>query len=65
MTVTGISPTVFVRDVDRAKDFYATHFNARVAFDCGWYISLEFDQNGPAFRFMQPRSPGTGNTRAG
>ena len=67
MKPTGISPTIVVRDVEQAKDFYKTHFNARVAFDCGWYVSLEFGDNGPTIQFMHPQSPeqpefGTGLT---
>ena len=58
MSLTAASPTVIVQDVGQAKEFYATHFNARVAFDCGWYISLEFGPNGPAVQFMQPQSEG-------
>ena len=57
MRPTGISPTIIVRDVEKAKAFYTTHFNARVAFDCGWYISLEFGDSGPAIQYMQPQSP--------
>lgn len=57
MTPNTISPTIIVKDTEQAKEFYATHFNAGVAFDCGWYVSLEFGKGGPAIQFMQPQSP--------
>ncbi|MBG0790222.1 MAG: VOC family protein [Desulfovibrionaceae bacterium] len=57
MRPTGISPTIVVRDVTQAKEFYAAHFDARVVFDCGWYVGLMFGQDGPTIHLMQPQSP--------
>ena len=52
-----ISATIVVEDLDPARDFYTTHLNGRLIFDCGWYIGLEFGKGGPTLHFMQPRSP--------
>ena len=57
MIPTGVSPTIIVGDTDKAKAFYTAHLNARVAFDCGWYVSLELGDGGPTLQFMQPQSP--------
>jgi uncharacterized glyoxalase superfamily protein PhnB len=52
-----ISPTIVVEDLDLARDFYTTRLNGRLIFDCGWYIGLQFGEDGPTLHFMQPRSP--------
>lgn len=33
-----LSPTISVENPTTICDFYIKHFNARVKFDCGWYI---------------------------
>lgn len=57
MIPNGLSPAIIVEDTDKAKTFYATHFDAQVTFDCGWYVNLELGDGGPTIQFMQPRSP--------
>jgi uncharacterized glyoxalase superfamily protein PhnB len=52
-----ISPTIVVEDLDPARTFYTTHLNGRLIFDCGWYIGLQFGEDGPTLHFMQPQSP--------
>ena len=53
----GISPTIIVEDLAPARSFYTTRLNGRIIFDCGWYIGIEFGENGPTLHFMQPQSP--------
>jgi len=52
-----ISPTIIVKDLAPARSFYTTRLNGRIIFDCGWYIGIEFGENGPALHFMLPQSP--------
>jgi len=48
------SPCVTTLHVAAAREFYQKHFNARLTFDCGWYISLEFGE-GLSLQFMEPQ----------
>jgi uncharacterized glyoxalase superfamily protein PhnB len=57
MHLIDISATIVVEDLDKARDFYTTYLNGRLIFDCGWYIGLQFGENGPTLHFMQPQSP--------
>ncbi|WP_319584294.1 VOC family protein [uncultured Pseudodesulfovibrio sp.] len=57
MNPIDISATIVVEDLDKARAFYTTHLNGRLIFDCGWYIGLQFGENGPTLHFMQPQSP--------
>lgn len=65
MRITTVSPAVLVPDVDRARDFYTTHFGGRVTFDCGWYVNMELGPDGPPIQFMQPQSPNQKEYRSG
>jgi len=57
MRPSTISPTIIVSDTEEAKAFYTTHFDAKITFDCGWYVNIEFGEDGPTLQFMQPQSP--------
>ena len=47
--------TAFTTDkVLETRDFYVNYLGARVAFDCGWYVSLEFEAPGATLQFMSP-----------
>lgn len=35
-----LSPTISVENPTASCDFYIKHFDAKVKFDCGWYISI-------------------------
>lgn len=48
------SPAIATPHVDAARVFYTSHFGAKLAFDCGWFISLEFG-DGHSLQFMQPQ----------
>ncbi|THB73441.1 MAG: glyoxalase [Desulfobacteraceae bacterium] len=41
--------------IEETKTFYTTHFNARVTFDCGWYLNLEFGSPTTTLQFMTPQ----------
>lgn len=57
MTPKEISPCITVADTQPARDFYPELFGGRIIFDCGWYLNIEFGEDGPSLQFMQPKSP--------
>lgn len=38
--VKKFSPTISVENPVDSCDFYIKHFDAKVKFDCGWYITI-------------------------
>lgn len=48
------SPCITTPHIAAAREFYQKHFDARLTFDCGWYISLEFGE-GLSLQFMEPQ----------
>lgn len=52
MRPTTASPCITTNHVAAARDFYRRFFDARLTFDCGWYISLEFGE-GLSLQFME------------
>jgi len=50
--------TTFMTDkIDETREFYVSKLGARLAFDCGWYISLEFGGPQLSVHFMSPQTP--------
>jgi len=43
--------------VEESRDFYVKNFGARVVFDCGWYVCLEFGGKSSELVFMSPQQP--------
>ena len=39
MFATSLSPCIITPKVEESRDFYVRHFGAKIAFDCGWYVS--------------------------
>ena len=50
-----LSPGVCVKDPGASRDFYVKYFDAKVTFDCGWYIVLQINET--ELCFMSPQSP--------
>jgi len=40
---------------EESRDFYVKHFGAKITFDFGWYVSLEFGK-GASLQFMAPQA---------
>lgn len=56
---TNLLSTCFcTNQVDACRDFYKKYFNAKPVFDCGWYVTLRIDQDGPEISFIQPQHEG-------
>ena len=43
--------------VEETRDFYVKYFDAKVTFDCGWYVNLEFGNKTSILQFMSPQQP--------
>lgn len=57
MKTNTISPAFTTDKVAQTRDFYVKHFDARVTFDCGWYVNLEFGSEASTLQFMSPQQP--------
>jgi len=51
----NLAPSICVEDPVASRDFYVKHFEAKVTFDCGWYIGLQIGKC--ELCFMSPQSP--------
>lgn len=57
MIPNAISPCIVVADTQPAREFYPARFGAKIIFDCGWYLNMEFGKGGPTLQFMEPKMP--------
>ncbi|MBT8332519.1 MAG: VOC family protein [Deltaproteobacteria bacterium] len=57
MKTKTLSPAFTTDKVAETRDFYVKHFDARVTFDCGWYVNLEFSNAASTLQFMSPQQP--------
>lgn len=57
MKPSAMSITFVTDKIAVSRAFYEKHFDAKVSFDCGWYVIVKIggDQNGPEIGFMEPR----------
>ena len=55
MKVTSLSPAFTTNKVEESRDFYVKYFAAKVTFDCGWYVNLEFGNKSTTLHFMSPQ----------
>ena len=57
MIVKSLSTAFTTDKVEESRDFYVKYFGARVTFDCGWYVNLEFSSEASTLQFMSPQQP--------
>ena len=55
MEVKALSTCFCTHDVAACKTFYQTLFNAKVSFDCGWYVTLQLQPHGLELSFIEPQ----------
>jgi len=55
MFANTISPCITTTKVEESRDFYVKFFGAKVTFDCGWYVSLQFGKQSSNLQFMAPQ----------
>lgn len=65
MIANTISPCITTDKVAESRDFYVKHFGAKVTFDCGWYVNLQFGKQSSQLQFMAPQQPDTANSPVG
>jgi hypothetical protein len=42
MKINSLSTAFTTNKVAESRDFYIKYLDAKVTFDCGWYVNLEF-----------------------
>ncbi len=57
MEISRLSSAFTTSKVDESRDFYVKYFGAKVIFDCGWYINLQFGSESSTLQFMSPQQP--------
>ena len=57
MAIQSLSAAFTTDKVAESRDFYVRHFGAKVTFDCGWYVNLEFGDPASTLQFMSPQQP--------
>lgn len=57
MAIQSLSAAFTTGKVAESRDFYVRHFGAKVTFDCGWYVNLEFGGPASTLQFMSPQQP--------
>jgi len=57
MNVSSVSAAFTTDKVQITRDFYVNHLDAKVTFDCGWYVNLEFGNPSSTLQFMSPQQP--------
>lgn len=55
MLTNELSTCFCTNDVAECREFYESHFAAKSIFDCGWYVNLRINGDGPTIQFMEPR----------
>ncbi|WP_250657532.1 VOC family protein [Alkalimarinus coralli] len=55
MKVNQLSTCFCTNEVSKCKDFYKQYFDAKITFDCGWYLSMDIGTNGANIQFMEPQ----------
>jgi len=55
MNVSNLSACVVTKKVDESREFYTENFDAKITFDCGWYLNLEFSNSSSTLQFMSPQ----------
>ena len=56
MKVNSLSAAFTTNKVEESRDFYVKYFDAKITFDCGWYVNLEFGDSA-TLQFMSPQQP--------
>lgn len=55
--IKSISPCICTARIEESRDFYVKYFKAKITFDCGWYVNLQFGDGSAELQFMAPQQP--------
>ena len=57
MKTNNLSACIVTEKIYECREFYTKNFNAKITFDCGWYLNMEFGNNTATLQFMSPQQP--------
>ena len=57
MNINSVSAAFTTDKVKESRDFYVRYFGAKVTFDCGWYVNLQFGNELSILQFRSPQQP--------
>ena len=57
MKASSLSTAFTTNKVEESRDFYIKYLDAKVTFDCGWYVNLEIGNKSSTLQFMSPQQP--------
>jgi uncharacterized glyoxalase superfamily protein PhnB len=57
MNANSLSSCIVTNSLEKSKIFYTKNFNAKITFDCGWYVNMEFANSGATLQLMSPQLP--------
>ncbi len=57
MIANSLSACIATDNVLASRDFYVRYFGAKVTFDCGWYVNLQFGKETSQLQFMAAQAP--------
>ena len=57
MFAKSVSAAFTTNKVAESRGFYVKYFGAKVTFDCGWYVNLQFGDESESLQFMSPQQP--------
>ncbi len=57
MKIEGLSTAFTTNEIAETKEFYLKYFQAKLTFDCGWYVNLKFGSDDSTLQFMAPQQP--------
>lgn len=55
MKTNQLSTCICTNEVEACRAFYQKHFNAKITFDCGWYVNMDIGSEGISVQFMEPQ----------
>ncbi len=55
MNINQLSPCFCTNNISVCRDFYQNYFDAKITFDCGWYLNMDIGTNGANIQFMEPQ----------
>jgi uncharacterized glyoxalase superfamily protein PhnB len=55
MKANTLSVAFTTNKVEETRDFYIKYFDAKVTFDCGWYVNLQFGNKASTLQFISPQ----------
>lgn len=57
MKAKNLSSCIVTEKVDESRAFYLKNFDAKITFDCGWYVNMAFGNTTATLQFMVPQQP--------